>query len=687
MEAIAASLRQLNYGALRVYNMLNKSKAKSLSKEDIARYTVLLQQKRALSPEDHIFIFHVFHLIPFFFFSLRMGLVHRGLHDLTSLTITEAVMTLVMARLNPDKADKGKVSLKTLKENYRSLVPPIEPKGPTESKALSRWKVAAIDVTNKQLFKWKTTIAEAKAGESEEVEVQAAASAGQGAAATLGHTASTMPSGAQSQPPGATLELFWSQGDCAEVNVGEEGGDDQWLPAVIESTTRGDNVTVRMLVGYAEEDATFEVSEAFVRKIPSHGDQELASVQRDAVAPGLEARVWYARGAEYFDAVVSQVSDGGTTVLVSYSEWDLEEEVPIEYLRCIPVVEPPPPPPPENKRPRAPTLADPLTKKSTTHDERPKAASGAETHTSPAKQSFVLAAPSKVAALTPKKQTNSVSYPDAMTKAASVRKRTKFAEGEVVEHLCNSNKKESGEAKWLPARVLKCHGDNFEVITMAEQSRVDVFWTALRPLARLEGEPFDVAMSCGLVCNVWSAHQGQFQHAVVDGCEETDADTVVVSYLYTEGQEEVPIQYLRKIVVSPRKGFTSNHKEFMAVQKLKIENGDASNRLKEFLKRKAEKKLGSAAGRSKARDGITKPQRTSSTDQTLKSGSVDRPAAVVGSAVGSARAMKVALPNDKQAAKDAVRAALIKKRVNPVTFFNLANQFKAKFITKAQIAS
>ena len=38
LESISTSLQQLNYGALRVFNSMNKHKAKAISKEDVSRY-------------------------------------------------------------------------------------------------------------------------------------------------------------------------------------------------------------------------------------------------------------------------------------------------------------------------------------------------------------------------------------------------------------------------------------------------------------------------------------------------------------------------------------------------------------------------------------------------------------------------------------------------------------------------
>ena len=85
---------------------------------------------------------------------------------MTGLDITDEALSHIMAKLNPRRLDKGKISLKTLKENYRSLVPPPEQEGPAVSKAVSKWKTVSADVGNANVYAWKSVVAEAKSMES-----------------------------------------------------------------------------------------------------------------------------------------------------------------------------------------------------------------------------------------------------------------------------------------------------------------------------------------------------------------------------------------------------------------------------------------------------------------------------------------------------------------------------------------
>jgi hypothetical protein len=52
----------------------------------------------------------------------------KGLHQLTKFDITDSVLDFVLGKLNPNKADKGRITLKTMRENLYNLIPAPAPK-------------------------------------------------------------------------------------------------------------------------------------------------------------------------------------------------------------------------------------------------------------------------------------------------------------------------------------------------------------------------------------------------------------------------------------------------------------------------------------------------------------------------------------------------------------------------------
>jgi len=122
--------------------------------------------------------------------------------------------------------------------------------------------------------------------------------------------------------------MKFANGDLVEVYVGEDDvmEEKDWLPAMVTSAAVDDGYEVRMLVGYDEEDATFEVEEKEVRKIPVRFG---GSMDPKKVKKGSKVRVWYEQTLNA--ATVLSLEEIGT-VRVSYEGMDLEEEVPMAYL-------------------------------------------------------------------------------------------------------------------------------------------------------------------------------------------------------------------------------------------------------------------------------------------------------------------------------------------------------------------
>ena len=60
-----------------------------------------------------------------------------------------------------------------------------------------------------------------------------------------------------------------------------------------------------------------------------------------------------------------------------------------------------------------------------------------------------------------------------------------------------------------------------------------------------------------------------------------------------------------------------------------------------------------------------------------------------GAVVGTARAKKIELPKDPEAAKAfvaaGVKSALLRLKLSPLMFYNLANRKKAKFLTEKEV--
>ena len=127
------------------------------------------------------------------------------------------------------------------------------------------------------------------------------------------------------QPP----EEEWRVGalvECLCDNDGEDGGDaaSSWLPVRV-ARRLADSLEVVML----GEGGAFEAHESFCRPLAGlDGDP----VPLAAVAEGLACHVWYAQGEEYYAAVVDGQEQADTAV-VTYTEFDEQEEVPVEYLR------------------------------------------------------------------------------------------------------------------------------------------------------------------------------------------------------------------------------------------------------------------------------------------------------------------------------------------------------------------
>jgi len=464
----------------------------------------------------------------------------RGLCELTGVDITGSALATIMAKLNPKHENHGKVTLQMMQDNFRALVPP-PPMDPEEAQmAVTGWKPKAAKAAKKGKEEKKSAPAAVSASLAAEVAVKSEAPSKWRKESKYGKRTSVSASRATSEPPTKSKSRSPSKkplvdqddGDdddsfpvlsLAEVGVGDPGDEDeQWLPALILENAKGSNhFKVRMLVGYTPDDAIFDVDKSFVRKIPerdtSSGSSTLAAVDRTGVAVGLEVKVWYALGAEFSNAVVKAVTDVGT-VLVVYVDWELEEEVPVQYM-SVPRRAP--------AKPKMPPKGD--------------------------------------------------------LKAREA--RPEYREGTVVETLRNAPSPTNGTEEWQPAWVTgQVDKNNFSLLLISSRTTVDAHWTSVRSLVVAPGGG-SASLSAGdvvggTVCSVWRARDGAFQQAVVDGA--SDYDTAVVSYLYVDGQEEVPLRYVRAKASSAITS-RSNHSEFQAIQTLQMSRGPPSSRFKEFM--------------------------------------------------------------------------------------------------------
>ena len=188
LDATRAAVKRLNMKPQQFFNTINKKKQKVVAKEDL----------------------------------------RAALHSLTKYQMTDLVLDPILALLNPEGADGGGLSLKTLKETFTNLVP--------DKKALARAEAAVAKAAKDAAKK----AADAPPEEPPDV--------------LLG----TKPP----RPP--------AKGDFVEVNVGGTDGDpDQWLQAEVASDkVSGGGYTVRMMHGYEPEDATFDVDCEYMRAIP-----------------------------------------------------------------------------------------------------------------------------------------------------------------------------------------------------------------------------------------------------------------------------------------------------------------------------------------------------------------------------------------------------------------------------------
>jgi len=453
--------------------------------------------------------------------------------------ITGSALATIMSKLNPKHVNNGKVTLQLMQDNFRALVPP-PPMDPEEAQmAVTGWKPKANKAAKKTKEQKSAPAASSLTSAAEVVAKSEAPSQwrkeskyGKRTSASASRAASEPPK-SKSKSPSKKVAIQQRHDDddgddafpvfsLAEVGVGDPGDEDeQWLPALILENTKGSNhFKVRMLVGYTPDDAIFDVDKSFVRNIPERattsGSSTLSAVDPSSVVVGLEVKVWYALGAEFSNAVVKAVTEVGT-VLVVYVDWELEEEVPLQYL-SVPKRAP--------AKPKMPPKGD--------------------------------------------------------LKAREA--RPEYREGTVVETLRNAPSPANGTEEWQPAWVTgQLDKNNFSLLLISDRTPVDAHWTSVRSLVVAPGGGAPLSGSDvvgGAVCSVWRARDGAFQQAVVDGV--SDYDTAVVSYLYVDGQEEVPLSYVRTKASSAITS-RSNHSEFQAIQTLQMSRGPPSSRFKEFM--------------------------------------------------------------------------------------------------------
>lgn len=118
----------------------------------------------------------------------------------------------------------------------------------------------------------------------------------------------------------------YKTGDLVETLCDDEE-ESCWLPARVSKAKATSDKVVLTLLGDTE---SFQVEQSFVRLIPNHGGKVIR--KRDIIE-GAECSVWHAQSASFFPAVV-QFFDNEDTAVILYTEYDDEEEVPVDYIRC-----------------------------------------------------------------------------------------------------------------------------------------------------------------------------------------------------------------------------------------------------------------------------------------------------------------------------------------------------------------
>jgi len=101
---------------------------------------------------------------------------------------------------------------------------------------------------------------------------------------------------------------------------------------VLSAMSKERSVRVRMLQGYEEVDATFEVGpvEDFTREIP---DRPGKPVDADRLKAGMEVRVW--NEDDFFDAEIVKLNPKAGTLVFTWSGEDEHVEAPLAYVRSV----------------------------------------------------------------------------------------------------------------------------------------------------------------------------------------------------------------------------------------------------------------------------------------------------------------------------------------------------------------
>ena len=330
---------------------------------------------------------------------------------------------------------------------------------------------------------------------------------------------------------GLSASPLFKVGDCIEVSVTYEGEDDEaWLPAIVESVpsrhgnpSASDDFCVRLLGDPAEESSQLNVDIAFMRNIPPERylvepgamDSNSRSIkgvdlmaEKGALQPGQNVEAWYVHEDSYFSAVIVGALPDRSFAVVSFVDFELQQEVP---KLCI--------------RPAKGTA-----------NER----TGSDTNDMDPGDSEILQA-----------------EPPSVFEVGGFVEVSISYEGEdtevwlpaIIEAVPEEKDKRDGgqaqdqdNASLYKVRLL---GDPSEPSTSLD---VDLQFLRCLPLDReglplLEAQPFDY-VTC------WYGHEGGFYNATVLSVDLLQ-NTAVVNFTEFELEQEVPMPYLRAKDLNP----------------------------------------------------------------------------------------------------------------------------------------
>ena len=329
--------------------------------------------------------------------------------------------------------------------------------------------------------------------------------------------------------------------DLVEVNVGgaESDGEDldaadQWLPAVLESDRTDDGFfEVRMLVGYEDDEALFETEEQFIRRIPSRDDLG-TPLAVSGVTVGAAVRVWYAQGEEMEDATVARVTKIGTAE-VTYSDLELEEEVPLAYLFE-----------PGGSQAGDVSKRSSIASSSSVADES-VSVDGSQNNKSTTSSAAAGSRDLDASSVNDSSRSASANDSSAKNQSDHLSKSTKkkFANGDLVEVYVGEDDVME-EKDWLPAMVTSAAvDDGYEVRMLVgydeEDATFEVEEKEVRKIpVRFGGSMDPKKVKKGSKVRVW--YEQTLNAATVLSLEEIG--TVRVSYEGMDLEEEVPMAYL-----------------------------------------------------------------------------------------------------------------------------------------------